>query len=193
MSSGGTLRCHDRYSQSCIRLPAREDKLDFWLTWTKTPKSQKSSGVLYRQQNTWIILSPGWRTLDAGPSGWTLVTNIPWVKWDKNKYYEHPNETRYPITAMGKTKKGKRNKNVNLHCHLDERDFRDPPLLLIYWNPALDSSPLSHGSETHPHAFIYTFMHTHLLILLHSLGPALKPSLSLTKCKQHPFSPYIVF
>lgn len=25
----------------------------------------------------WIILSPGWRILDAGPSGWTLVTNIP--------------------------------------------------------------------------------------------------------------------
>lgn len=33
---------------------------------------------LYLSINTRIILSPGWRILNAGPSGWTLVTKMPW-------------------------------------------------------------------------------------------------------------------
>lgn len=40
---------------------------------------------------------------------------------------------------------------IYLHCRLGEKDFPDLPLLLIYWNQALDFSPLSPETETNPH------------------------------------------
>lgn len=116
-------------------------QVGFLVSVDKITKSQKSSGILYRQQNTWIILSPGWRTLDAGPSGWTLVTNIPWKKWDKNKYYQHPNKARYPITRTGKTKKGK-----------ETRIW----IYIVIWTKGISATP---------HSSWYT--ETQLWILLH--------------------------
>lgn len=93
------------------------------------------------EKNTWRILSPGWRALQAGPSGWTLVTNIPWNHMVK--VIKLHRTFRYIRTSEYSTL-------INLHCRLDERGSPGLPLLLIYWSQARGSSPLSRGSENTP-------------------------------------------
>lgn len=60
---------------------------------------------------TWIILSPGCSNFDAGPSGCTLVTNIPFNDNQKKIIIEgqitnwkHDSGTREPFSIPGNTR-----------------------------------------------------------------------------------------
>lgn len=69
------------------------------------------------RMNTWIILSPGWRILDAGPSGWTLVTKMPWewhLRSESNGSCTHKAASWIAVQYIKILKMGKKNIHISM-------------------------------------------------------------------------------